>query len=439
MGVRHRAAVVGAGSVGLFAAHLLAEREYDVVVVDPDPGPPAEGSWRRKGVMQFWHPHLYRTQVRGLLGEHAPALLDALLAAGVEVVPPPPGAPGDVAALAGRRPVFEAALRAAVLAHPRITHLLGTAAQVRTEHGRVTGLTTDQGDLDVELVIGAGGRSSRLADELRPPVEGGSCGVSYVARMYRAINGHRFDVAMPENGQTRDYQTIVFCQDDQTISVLFVRPSTDDSYNLLWQAPCFDAAAAAVPNTARWVDPSRFAPITDPMRGGTLTNTYRGQGDLPVGLVFVGDAVCTTNPSAGRGIALGMSGVVELMRRLDLDGVSATLAPALDAWGEEHLRPWYLDHVETDAWVCRRYAGDERIDLDAPLPSGVMVNAALEDPSLLPLIGPYLLMVAPPSSLARAEPLVKEKLRAGWVPPYAEGPTRGELIAVMEAAALQPA
>lgn len=439
MATSRRAAVVGAGPVGLFAAHLLAERGWEVAVVDPDPGPPSDGSWRRKGVMQFWHPHLYRTQIRSLLTEHAPQLLDALFAAGVEVIPAPEGAPPGTEGLAGRRPVFEAALRGAVLAHPRITHVVGTAARVRTEGGRVTGLTTDAGDLDVDLVIGAGGRTSRLADELRPPTEGGPCGVSYVARMYRAKPGHRFDITMPANGQTRDYQTIIFCQDAQTVSVLFVRPSEDDAYRLLWQAPCFDAAAAAVPNTAPWVDPARFEPITDPMRGGTLTNTYRGQGDLPAGLVFVGDAVCTTNPSAGRGITLGMWEVIEALRLVDEYGISGELAPALDAWSEKHIKPWYDDHVVTDSWVCRRYAGDEQIDFDAPLPTGVLVNAAFDDPSLLPLVGPYLLMFAPPASLARAEPLVKDKLRAGWLPPYAAGPSRDELIATMEAAALQSA
>jgi hypothetical protein len=32
--------------------------------------------------------------------------------------------------------------------------------------------------------------------------------------------------------------------------------------------------AAQIPNLAPWVDPARYQPITDPLPGGGLANTY---------------------------------------------------------------------------------------------------------------------------------------------------------------------
>ncbi|HWJ53588.1 MAG TPA: NAD(P)-binding protein [Propionibacteriaceae bacterium] len=57
-----RISVIGAGPTGLFLAATLALREHHVTVVDRDPGPTPDGVWRRRGVMQFHHAHLFRPQ-----------------------------------------------------------------------------------------------------------------------------------------------------------------------------------------------------------------------------------------------------------------------------------------------------------------------------------------------------------------------------------------
>ena len=58
-----RVIVVGAGPTGLFTAMALARRGHGVTVVDRDAGPQHDGSWSRRGVMQFHHPHAFRAQV----------------------------------------------------------------------------------------------------------------------------------------------------------------------------------------------------------------------------------------------------------------------------------------------------------------------------------------------------------------------------------------
>lgn len=77
-----RTVVVGAGPVGLFCAMSLARQGDDVTVVDRDPGPAVEGSWRRRGVMQFEHPHYFRHLVRLALQDRLPDVWEQLLAAG---------------------------------------------------------------------------------------------------------------------------------------------------------------------------------------------------------------------------------------------------------------------------------------------------------------------------------------------------------------------
>ncbi|MDT5002570.1 MAG: hypothetical protein QOK12_4675 [Mycobacterium sp.] len=71
-----RAIIVGAGPTGLFTAMALASRSHDVVLVDRDPGPPASGTWQRKGVMQFHHAHTLRGPVVEALRAEMPDVLE---------------------------------------------------------------------------------------------------------------------------------------------------------------------------------------------------------------------------------------------------------------------------------------------------------------------------------------------------------------------------
>jgi 2-polyprenyl-6-methoxyphenol hydroxylase-like FAD-dependent oxidoreductase len=46
-----RVAIIGSGPTGLFLGAALARRGHGVTAVDRDPGPAADGSWTRRGVM----------------------------------------------------------------------------------------------------------------------------------------------------------------------------------------------------------------------------------------------------------------------------------------------------------------------------------------------------------------------------------------------------
>jgi hypothetical protein len=147
-------------------------------------------------------------------------------------------------------------------------------------------------------------------------------------------------------------------------------------------------------------------------------------------MISVGDAVCTTTPLAGRGVALALLQAGELVRILDDEHDIASATIEFDQWCTDHIRPWFDDHRYTDADRVRRWSGQD-VDLPRPLPSDLIVAAADADPALSAIVGPYRSMDALPASLAPAERRAREIYASGWRPPVPEGPTRDELSAVV--------
>ncbi|MFT3874458.1 MAG: FAD-dependent oxidoreductase [Nocardioides sp.] len=118
--------VIGSGPAGLLTGAALAQRGHPVVSVDRDPGPAADGSWVRRGVMQFEHAHGFRPQVGDVLAKRWPAGLEAWLETGaepVEITLPD----GTTVPIGHRslRSTFERALRAAALRTPGLELRVG--------------------------------------------------------------------------------------------------------------------------------------------------------------------------------------------------------------------------------------------------------------------------------------------------------------------------
>jgi 2-polyprenyl-6-methoxyphenol hydroxylase-like FAD-dependent oxidoreductase len=442
-----RIAVVGAGPTGLVTAAGLARRGHTVTVVDRDPGPISDDWWDRRGVMQMHHPHGFRKQVLQALEAELPEAWPRIAAAGAEInwFPTPDGPVPT--GFRCRRMIVERVLRAVVAARPGVELRTGHVDEVLVDRGRAAGVRVDGQRVDADLVVDASGRAGRLGRELRAPGEGADCGISYVSQQFRLRPGAEpGPITMPLGAVAMypGYQAIVFRHDVGVFSALLARATTDRSMLALREPAAFAAGLAAVPILAVWTDPERSVPITPVLPGGRLHNTYRGQlderGRVPVpGLVFLGDTVCTTNPTAGRGIATSLMQVTTFLRLLAEhpgDVGSATLA--LDSWCTEHIRPWFADHVAVDVDLQRRWAGGD-VDLDRPLPSDLVVAATEADPSLMRVVGPYLGMDAPPASLAEVEPAVRALYASGWRPPVPPGPSRDELAALVAAAVPAPA
>jgi 2-polyprenyl-6-methoxyphenol hydroxylase-like FAD-dependent oxidoreductase len=436
---RVRTVIVGAGPTGLFTAIALARRGHDVVVVDRDPGPPTEGAgaeWRRRGVMQFHQAHTFRRQAVDALQAELPDVLEDLTAAGATVATTPNGRP---VALLCRRPVFEQVLRASAKRQRGVTLMTGHVDALLQERGHATGVTVDGRTLAGGVVINASGRASRFTGAVRPPAEGGDCGAVYVTRQYRLHHGAEVGPVNSPIGLSLGfpgYLAIAFIHDSGTFSITFTHDGSDKRLRLLRHDDVFDDAVRAIPRLAEWIEPARSQPISAALPGGRLYNSYRGQlrddgrPALP-GFVSVGDAVCTTTPLAGRGIALGLMQARQLVRTLDEDEADIVGATTqFDSWCEQIIRPWFDDHRYTDADRMRRWSGGD-VDLSRPLPSDLIVAAAEADPQLNDIVGPYTTMDALPASLAPAEPRAREIYASGWRPPVPQGPTRDELSSVV--------
>jgi hypothetical protein len=220
--------------------------------------------------------------------------------------------------------------------------------------------------------------------------------------------------------------------------VVLVRPTADAALKDLRHRAAFEAACRAIPGLAAWTDPERSAPETDVLPGGPLRNTYREQRGLDgrpciPGLVSVGDAVATTTPIFGRGVATTFLQAQQLLALLDSETDPALVGEPFDAWCGENMRPWVVDHVEMDCDAVRRWEGGD-VELSRRLPSDLILAAAERDPGIRPATGGYFSMLELPSCLDPVEPLARAVYESGWRPAFTPGPTRSELRDVVAAA-----
>ncbi len=441
-------AIIGAGPAGLFLGSALARRGHRVTAVDRDPGPADETTWARRGVMQFHHAHAFRQTVAEALGREVPEALDLWLASGVEPIELDEY-DGAVTRLGvrSRRETFERCLRAAALATPGFSLRRGHVSSVLEDRGRAAGVVVDGVPLAAELVVDASGRAGRATRGLAERAGiGGPCGQAYVDRVYRLAPGAEpgpMTNPIAWQADLDGYLALVFRHEQGLFSVLVVRRSDDVELRGLRHAGAFEAAARAIPGLDVWTDPRRAAPVTDVLAGGALLNVFRGQcdenGDLVLpGLFFVGDSVATTTPVFGRGITTTLWQCEALVSLLDHDGDDlAGTGHAFDAWSSDTMRPWVEDHIHMDAAHVDRWNGVD-VDVDAPLPSDLILSAAQVRPEIMQHAGGYLSMAAPPASLRAAEPIAREVYAGGWRPAYAPGPTRDELAEIVRGTAAQP-
>jgi len=438
-----RTAIIGAGPTGLFLGTALARRGHQVAVVDRDPGPSPNGTWPRRGVMQFHHAHGFRGQVVQALQREVPEAYDRWRAAGAEpIMMDIPGRGSLPLGMRSRRETFERALRQTAIRQEGLQLRRGHVDAVTASEGRADGLSVDGDPLAADLVIDASGRAGRVTSALRPtPTAGGPCGIAYVDRQYQLHEGAEPGPLLNPlawQGDYDGYMVIIFVHEHGIFSVLIIRPTVDRELVGLRHEEAFEAACRAVPGLAAWTDAERSRPITPVLAGGTLMNYYRGQTGpdgrpaLP-GLVFAGDSVCTTTPNFGRGVATSMLQAEELLRTLDAHGTDlASVSESFDAWCGAHMRPWVEDHARMDEALRRRWAGED-VDLSERLPSDLILAAVAADPGIGPAVGPYLGMLAGPDSLDPVEPRAHAVYARGWRPSLTPGPSRAELVAVVAA------
>ncbi len=429
--------VIGSGPTGLVLGAALGGRGHDVVCVDRDPGPTPTG-WRRRGVMQFRHAHNFRPQVGKVIHAEWPAAYDAWV--GLGAAPPdadPATSDPPDGGMLSRRSTLELALWSAARQHPRLELRTGHVDNLHIEGGRVRGAVVDGARVLADLVVDASGRSSRVVARSVSRERGvarldGDCGLAYIDRTYRLRSGAEpgaMNTPLGFVGEFDGYQCLVFLHESRHFSVVLVRPTADATLAMLRGELAYEAACAAIPVLAEWTDAARAFPTSEVMVGGALRNVYRSQTLIP-GLVTLGDAVATTTPTRGRGVAMACMQIEALLQLIDGGADPLTVAQPFDAWCETNIEPWVVDHVDIDGGMVKRWQGHD-IDLSGPLTSNLIADAVQAEPLIGPYADGYFAMTGLPASLRPAEPLARAVYGTGWRPPLTVGPSRDELVEVI--------
>jgi len=388
-------AIAGGSASGLFASLLLARAGHDVTVLERDrlaPAPDVERAAAaafRPSAPQIVQPHLIMARCRELLIERLPDVYQGLLAAGVAEAPlwtQMPDTLADTASQPGdeqlmpvmtRRSTVDWVLRRAAEAEPRVevrhavkvTGLLtatgltaaGPAASPGTARPpRVTGVRTDQGDVPAAVVVDATGRRSPVDEWLarigaRPTATWfAECGIAYYSRHYRIRPG----ADLPGLPVTRtvialdEFLAGKWGADNDAVQLVVAPLAADRRFKTARDPGVFTAVLRTVPLYAAWLDV--MDPITDVFPMGGLHNTLRrlvvDGTPVATGVVAIGDSVCTTNPTLGRGLALALTGGADLADTVARYGDDpAALALALDRLIVDHVAPFYQDQAAIDA------------------------------------------------------------------------------------------
>jgi len=400
-----RVVVIGASAAGCFAALLLARAGHEVLVVEKDRlelAPDIESAARsafRSTAPHIVQPHIVMARCRQLLIEHLPDVYEHLLGAGVVEAPiatqmPPTLAdtaprPGDeqLTMMMTRRSTFDWVLQRAMAAQPGITLRRGVTVTglvaVPGEPPHITGARTSEGHRPADLVIDAAGRRSPIDHWLKnigahaSASSWAECGVAYFSRHYRL----RDDTVPPGSPTIRRVEALdeftvgMWGADNGTMQLVVAPLAMDHRFKTLRHPEVFTAVLRSIPTYAKWLD--ALDPITEVYPMGGVHNTVRrlvvDGAPVATGLAAIGDSVCTTNPTLGRGLALTLSGAVDLLEVIDEHGNDrGALALAADERVADHVVPFYEDQAAIDS---ARLAMLRHNIFDAPAPA----SSALSD------------------------------------------------------------
>jgi 2-polyprenyl-6-methoxyphenol hydroxylase-like FAD-dependent oxidoreductase len=395
--------IIGGSVAGLGAALGLVRRGHTVTIVERDPAPPTNDGdeafdvWQRRNVAQFRQPHGFSARSRALLAAHAPEVLDRLAADGIvtsnffkELAPRELWTDEDDAfdGLLSRRPAFELALRRAAESEPAITFVCPANAAglvVREDASRpvVTGVRLDDGStIEADVVLDAGGRRTLVPGWLAAagaevPYETQDCETTYHTRYYRLRPDSplpMFAVVSVNSEVTGAVQLLGFPGDHGAFGICLASAPGDHEFGALRHNWAFDAVLTMFPAVLPWVDPANATPINDvAVMAGSINIRRRYVVDgqpVALGVLAVGDSLCTTNPAYGWGASMALTYAFSAVEAVDAHGddlvamasaYEAAVGPEADAVFRESAA---MDRYRLYHWRGQDIPADDAAEME---------------------------------------------------------------------------
>ncbi|MBW4700539.1 NAD(P)/FAD-dependent oxidoreductase [Micromonospora sp. RL09-050-HVF-A] len=389
-----RTALVLGGSVaGMIAARVLADHADQVWIVEPDVL--VDAPVIRRGAPHGSQAHTLLGRGRTVIDRLLPGFVRQLVREGGQLVGSGPGGAqwfldgrakvpvrgGSVVSVS--RPFLEWHIRRRVLALPNVTLVGGTAVGLTATAGRVDGaLVRPTGGTDAQrhgaqLVVDATGRSSRLADWLgrlgypAPAKRRMALDLGYATCLFHREPGQRlaghvavYSVHTPSRARNGP-SSMTPVEGDRWLTLVSGygdrRPGRDLGE--------FLARCRSNPATPLRLLPDACEPASE-VYVHRFPDSVRREFDrldrFPSGLVAIGDAVASFNPTYGQGISVAASQAVALDEWLAEPGAVDGPAYAYfrrvravvdDAWDFSAAQDRYLPHVTAArpfGWRLRR-------------------------------------------------------------------------------------